>query len=295
MSTDIILFDENKSNEKITIAQLGETYRERSMNTKKNRTHPIDHIEFVQTIIKSLDESKSMHIAHPMTVTKNDITKMERHGESRPWTLPNVRINKMVGKIDLLPDNEEFRPAIGYSFNPSGLSLVYGMNVMVCDNMSIFGDTLLNTYGKDHMSIKTIFLHLQHWLRNTVDIYASQMEIVNAMQQTGITMDSLYKTIGWFTTRTFKANDGDPFNQTELKQFITSLIEVGKEKKADMNLWDLYNAGTEIMKPGRINRTERVFAINSGFSMALMMLFPNLKEPFQAYKEIVEPIVIEND
>lgn len=108
---------------------------------------------------------------------------------------------------------------------------------------------------------------MRNWISNTHQIWALQNDIMKEMKSYQLLPDlpiieeiigDLY--VGAIKQAYFKGQPM-PFNTHELSDFVQQSIAQRKEEDRMANVWDLYNWGTEIMKPGKVDIGE--IAINS--------------------------------
>lgn len=152
--------------------------------------------------------------------------------------------------------------AIGLTLNREGLSVAFGMNVHACTNFNVMGGSLLQSYGhnrKEGLPWDVMEIRLNTWISNLTQIWSVQNEIMREMKELQLPEDTgvieglignLY--LGALKQAYFKG-DAVPFNTHELSEFVQESIKQQKENEMLETVWDVYNWGTSIMKPGRMD------------------------------------------
>ncbi len=152
--------------------------------------------------------------------------------------------------------------AIGLTLNKEGLSVAFGMNVWACANFNVLGGTILRSYiagGREATPWELMEHKLKIWIADINQIWSVQNEIMHTMKSFEIPSNdgiveeiigNLY--IGAIKQAYFKG-DEVPFNTYELSDFVQETLRQKKEQDQLANVWDLYNWGTSIMKPGRVD------------------------------------------
>lgn len=152
--------------------------------------------------------------------------------------------------------------AIGLTLNKEGLTVAFGMNVWACANFNVLGGTILRSYtaGNREATPWELMEHkLKTWIGNLNQIWTVQNEIMHTMKSHEIpsndgvieeVIGNLY--LGAIKQAYFKG-DEVPFNTHELSDFVQETLRQKKEQDQLANVWDLYNWGTAIMKPGRVD------------------------------------------
>jgi len=152
--------------------------------------------------------------------------------------------------------------AIGISLNKEGLTIAFGMNVWACTNFNVMGGTLMRSYGQrgeDGMPWDLMQFRLGKWLENTTQLWNIQNEIMSQMKSVTLpTNENIIEEIignlyvGALKHAYFKGAEV-PFNTYELSDFVQESIRQKNAEDKVANVWDLYNWGTSIMKPGKMD------------------------------------------
>jgi hypothetical protein len=152
--------------------------------------------------------------------------------------------------------------AIGLTLNKEGISVSFGMNLHACSNFNVLGGTILRSYGqsgRDGLPWDVMSIRLEDWIKKSEQIWSVQNDIMRQMKAATFpsNSDTVEKVIGdlyigALKQSYFKGPDV-PFNTYELSEFVQETIRQKKEEDSLGNVWDLYNWGTSIMKPGKMD------------------------------------------
>ena len=153
--------------------------------------------------------------------------------------------------------------AIGITLNKEGLSVAFGMNVHECSNFNVMGGTLLRSYsygGREAMPWELMEFKIRQWLDGLSQIWGVQNQIMEDMMGYSIPADIpiVDEIIGDLYTGALKQayfkGPEMPFNTHELSEFVQTMIKSGEHSGANIkSVWDVYNWGTSIMKPGKVD------------------------------------------
>lgn len=151
---------------------------------------------------------------------------------------------------------------IGITLNENGLSVAFGMNVHECTNFNVYGGTILRTYThnrKPGTHWDAMKIMLDQWVGNLNQIWKVQNEIMGTMKAQQLPQDSqiIQEVIGDLYIKALRAayNKGEltPFNTHELSSFTQKIIAESRDHESLGTVWDMYNWGTSIMKPGTMD------------------------------------------
>lgn len=150
---------------------------------------------------------------------------------------------------------------IALTLNEQGLTIAYGMNVHVCSNFSVMGGSVLRTYtynGQHGTGWDTIQIFLNLWTKNLEQLFKIQSGIMENMQNTTIKDErTVQKIVGILYQNAIRQayfrGAETPFDTHSLSQFVQEMLRQRKEEEKIGNVWDLYNWGTSVMKPGIVD------------------------------------------
>lgn len=255
---------------------LSRSIRHEGKYGRSLETKPIQAWAMIDLICGLLDQhdinyaEDAIHIQRRSSGTYlSDIDKNEGFTKTQA-PIEKWKFEKMINLIQLPNifegDTEGVALArnatIGVTLNENGLSVAFGMNVHECTNFNVYGGTLLRTYGyggKQGLGWDTMKIQLNHWVERLDQIWSVQNEIMHRMRNKQLPQESqmIQEVVGDLYIRALRAayNKGalTPFNTHELSEFTQKIIQQGKDQDQLGTVWDLYNWGTSIMKPGSMD------------------------------------------
>jgi len=179
------------------------------------------------------------------------------------------RFDKIISTIQLPAISEDIgtfpeprNAAIGVTINKEGISVAFGMNVHSCTNFNVIGGTILRSYkyGNNESIAWELMLHkIEQWIKNIDQVWKIQNDIMHDMKSFILPIDipvieelvgDLY--ISALKQAYFKGNY-TPFDTHELSNFVKEMIQSRKTEDKLASVWDVYNWGTSIMKPGIVD------------------------------------------
>ena len=178
------------------------------------------------------------------------------------------RFDKIITEVQLpnlaegVNTEEARNAAVAITLNRNGLVVGFGMNVHICTNFNILGGSLIRSYGsrsRSSMPWEVLHVVLSKWIENIHQIWSVQNEIMNAFKGYAIPQDIpiVEEVIGDLYTKAIRqayfSGDTVPFDTHELSSFVQEVIKQQNKYDRIANLWDLYNWGTSIMKPGSVD------------------------------------------
>jgi hypothetical protein len=235
------------------------------------RSIPRQYWKFFELIITMLEANEVNYTVEKIMIQNNSskayLTDEDKEAGYTPKRAPinKWRFDKIISLIQLnnltaeeTSGSSARNMAIGITLNKEGLSVAFGANVWACNNFNVMGGTVLRSYGHrgdeglgwDNMKYK-----LENWISKLGKIWSVQNEIMEAMKAESISSSKVVDRIignlylGALKQAYFKGN-AMPFNTHELSSFGQEAIRQAKEEDRITNVWDLYNWGTSIMKPG---------------------------------------------
>jgi len=170
--------------------------------------------------------------------------------------LPNIR-----GGSGEIAENVR-NAAIGLTVNKEGIMVSFGMNLHVCTNFNVLGGTCLRSYnfGTAEGLAWDLMIHkIKSWISNINQIWKVQNEIMRDMQEFVLPMDIkvIEELVGDLYISAIKQayfkGDYTPFDTHELSNFAKEMIQSRKTEEKLSTVWDVYNWGTSIMKPGIVD------------------------------------------
>jgi len=273
------------------------------------RSIPAQYWNAYNTISNMVEESK-LNFQHKEIYVQNNSSKAYLTDDEKEagFTQKNAPINrwrfdKIISTIQLpniVADKNisdlARNAAIGISLNKEGLSIAFGMNVYACTNFNVMGGTIMHSYGqgsRDSMPWDLMKHRLQSWISQIDQIWSVQNDIMKEMmnyQLPAIGNEAIDEIIGGLYIGALKnayfKGDPVPFNTHELSDFVQESIRQQRVQETVANVWDLYNWGTSIMKPGRMDIGE--ISTNSNMWSDYLIDHFNIDAPKEIFAEEVE-------
>lgn len=273
-------FEPDQNVKEVTINQLKQSIRVEGKHGRVLATRPVQSWDVLLYILSLMNESEVNHQMEHIYVQKrnsfpmiNDVDKKEL-GYSRE----NCPINKwMFDKIAtsfLVPNigNDLVGARIGMSFNDEGIQIAFGMNVKVCSNFAIMGGQIMSTFKRgsnESLSWQSIEITLKEWIRTLDQKMKVEMDLMNRMIETPIEDPAIIdRVIGGLYKRAIDQAYGSktlaPFDTAGMSQFTQNVLKANggirdhefNAAAGIHNVWDLYNYGTNVMKPGMVDIAE---------------------------------------
>lgn len=186
------------------------------------------------------------------------------------------------------PDDHESVTAIAAAFHEKGIQVGWGQQVSMCSNFCIFGANTLYTFGEDRMGFEKLMEALKNWIMQFEIKRSEDLAIIDGMKkftiddsviefQLDAIVGNLYRAA---VRKNYMASETRfVFNMSQTSEFVQNLerklqdhylkvselnekikaiqtpettiveIEAAQANIEVLTLWDLYNWGTEILKP----------------------------------------------
>jgi hypothetical protein len=268
VAVEMFGFDKDDNVKTIPLHNLAKSVRVEGKSGRTLQTRPVQSWSLIATIIAMLSEHNINYHEDPIYISKkNSFPRINDEDKSLGYNREVCPINKwefdkVIGSVTL-PNlgNDLANGKIAFSFYDKGITLALGTNVHVCSNFSILGGSLIRTFtehGRPGYSWESIEAMLEKWFRNIDQKIHIETTIMQRMMQREISNEAVIdNVIGDLYKRAikqayFKGNDA-PFDTHGMSYFVQEVIKQKKEEEKVGNVWDLYNWGTAIMKPGTID------------------------------------------
>jgi hypothetical protein len=176
----------------IPIDLLRESQLVRMQNGKEIASRPIQSWELIDTIQDALTSRSIPARLTDIYVQKSESQQILTSAERGIYTAENTPINKwlfnqLITKIELNPvDGRESNASIALSFNKNGILAAFGQNVRVCQNMCVFGNNLMTTYGSNKLPFDKMIELLNHWLDTLAEKEAFDIRMIEGMKSIDI-------------------------------------------------------------------------------------------------------------
>jgi hypothetical protein len=290
----------------IAISDLAQSIR-RESGLAGIRNIDIQYWKFYASILSMVNDANFNYAEQPIFVQNNsskalltDADKLLGYNQKlapvSKWRFDKVLSIINIPNIITGQSSDMARnAAIGLTLNKEGLTVAFGMNLHICSNFNVLGGTVMHSYGsanRDATPWDIMKIRLEQWIKNLNQIWKVQNEIMQEMIQYELPMNSVVEEVvgdlyyGAIKQAYFKGPNV-PFNTNELSDFVQESIRQKKKEDKLSTLWDLYNWGTAIMKPGMFDIGE--IANNSNIWSEYLIDKFALKSP----KNIIEILIPE--
>lgn len=262
----------------LTLPELSATVDESLIGGSDKR---IRHADFINEVVQIMEKGNLKYEVDPIHIRTGGPSNMpnvtfienvakDYNGE-RPLEAHLIR--NLAGKIQVNDLSDELtNQAFAFSFNQNGFQLAYGMNVHACSNLSVWGENVLYSYGKSKHSIKEILSIVTDWtqllekkrnidvsyMQKLIDIKADHTDVLKLMGE--LLVEANKKNMKEFNNSEYVA----PLNDTQVSAFAKDYVR--KYQKIDKftveNMWDVYNIGTALLRPDKVNNFEPIYRQN---------------------------------
>lgn len=263
-----VQFEEKSNVIEISLQQLRQTSGLSDFDGKMPKTRSVEHFQLIDDLSEILDKNNLVPTVENIFVSKSDSKRIMKLDPDRLGLLPSWLFQRLVSRINVTSlGDEKSHTSIAIAYNTNGMSIAWGQNVRVCQNMNIFGDTIMYTYGsgsnkvQEYEKIKQIF---NEWCLGAEAKRAFDLEVYKKMQEITLNKgNDIRQFIGDMhldavKTAYIDAKVHAPLNIGQLSEFSKQYLNdfgiptPGVDIENDfINLHDLYQVGTAILKPNK--------------------------------------------
>jgi hypothetical protein len=276
---EIFGFDKEETVKEVTIQQLRQSIRVEGKYGRVLQTRPVQSWDVMGFILGLLTQADVNHtMEHVYVQKRNSFPMINDQDKALGYNRENCPINKwmfdkMVASF-LIPNigNDLVGGRIGFSFNDDGIQIAFGMNVKVCSNFAIMGGQIMSTFKRgerEGLSWRSIEIEMQDWVRNLDQKMKLEMNLMNRMIDEEIKDPVVIdRVIGGLYKRAIDQAYGSkalaPFDTAGMSNFTQNVLKASRsvgnhefDRPTELrNVWDLYNYGTAVMKPGMVDIAE---------------------------------------
>lgn len=258
----------------ITMPELKSSIR-RESGLAGIRDVPIQYWTLYGILLSTLESNNVNYTEEEIYVQSNSskayLTDIEKTlgYDNKNAPVNRWRFDKIISTIQLPAIIGEFggpteprNAAIGITINKEGISVAFGMNVHACINFNVMGGTILRSYkygDNESMAWELMLYKIENWIKNIDQIWKVQNNIMNDMKSFVLPVDVpvIEELIGDLYINALKQayfkGGFTPFDTHELSSFAKEMIRARKTEDTLASVWDVYNWGTSIMKPGIVD------------------------------------------
>ena len=246
----------------IDLSTLKRTFKENDvMGNPLRGMYHYDLIEKVGDIL--LNKGLSMQIEEIFAAQSGDKNTpsvtvspvlAQQYGETAPEAHLLRRVYANINVADF--DNDEFTTHVAVAWHQKGIQVAFGPTVKICHNLCIMGRGQVLTTGKD-MTIERLLEKFSDLMFQLPDTVSLNRGIIERMKGRVMSPQEILCSIGSLTAMRvahdtlkpeIRRQDMYPLNQAQISKFTESLL-VKQKAYSQVTAWDLYNAGTELLKP----------------------------------------------
>ena len=290
----------------ISLDLLRESQLVRQPNGKDVPTRPIQSWELIDGVKALLEERSIQYALDPIYVQKSESQQILTSAERAIYTAENTPIgkwlfNQLITRVAINPSKDgETNTALAISFNKQGLLVAFGQNVRVCQNMCVFGNNLMTTYGGGKVPFDKMMEVLKYWFDTLQEREERDLRVIEAMKGieingqkdvTGIIGDLYVRSV-----RQAYRNSSAPFTMNQMSVLTQDLIaRLDSEDSHLATVWDLYNLGTNLYKPKDVDMVN-IFHAPKVWYDTLVEYYPVIEEHANGtyitpHEEVVEASV----
>lgn len=265
----IFKFDEDNKVQTIDRELIANSLEITDSRGKPLRNRPVQIWTLLDNVEQAINKAGIDHSLAPIYVQRNASNRMLTREEKPLYDQTNTPINKWrFDKIITMfhlhhSEDNEVNAGIAVSFNDYGIQIAFGMNVHVCTNFSILGGqkSFLQTFsrhGLESESYQGILARMEQWVLAFDENRKNELDMMYRMIETDIKdVQIVDRIIGKLYQKAVNQVYGNkefaPFTISNMSNFVQEAMKKRAEDQTIKNVWDLYNWGTEVIKPGFVD------------------------------------------
>jgi len=177
-------------------------------------------------------------------------------------------VRRLITSFDLFKGQDDIsNTKLALSYSQNGIVAAIGANVKICSNLSIFGyENIVSTKGRNKVDNIQSFLDvIRGWFQRFDEMRMRDQKIIDNMSRFIVGKETITEMIGDLHIKRILKDDFRevsiyPFNQGSINDITRELIKDQQiyaknnpESDYETTLWDLYNIGTALHKPDRVD------------------------------------------
>ena len=271
-------FEKDENVKIITLSQLKQTCSLTDSGAKLPASRPLEHFQLIETVCERLDKANIKYEMDPIWVAKGDSNRVPILDPDKTGAIKSWIFSRLVTRLQMIfGDNEKYNPAIAIGYNVKGLTLGMGINTRICSNQSIFGNNLTQTWGKQSVDFQKVFNVLGDWLSKYDETFANNVKLLDAMEEIQLIPQQVNEVLGQLQMEAVKnayitPGLDAPFNIGQMSTFSKNLYNKHISKQDIVSLSDIYNVGTDLLKPKTTDIVD-IWANNNVFSNFIVNKF----------------------
>lgn len=187
-----------------------------------------------------------------------------------------IQFNRFMTEFIMGTDDNGRLGKISFSFHQKGIEVVYGTHVTMCENLCIMGGEHVYTYGQNKLTLDRIFEILSYWISTYVKRRLRDDQMITRLNEHVVNSNEVESFIGDLFMRAQLKNTGTkiwaPLNVSQLGNVVRPIANNATEEENMLNykidnLWDLYNAMTNVQKINNVDMTILFDQNKTGFEL----------------------------
>ena len=245
----------------LTPEELASSVEYKTFNGRMPRNKPIEHHQ----LINDLMNLSSTHdpVLDPIYAHKSHAKQVMWSGAKDACPVKHFIFDRIITRIQFKNyGTNDVNFSIAVSYNESGIQVAYGLNVMICANMTIMGrSNIISTYGSEQTKVPFDqgMDTIRGWIANMEQETENLVCLMQNLKDYKLNREMVYFIFGAMLDEAVKQNTSNslaPLSITQTSDFVRQFQKEDSAAKflhEDFTAWDLINVGTAIMKPGKID------------------------------------------
>ncbi len=227
-----------------------------------------EHYEFFNDILKLCEEKGIKTEIGEILINNGGISKFpgaakikrleDQYGENNIQSYLIRRALTVISFTDYAKSDMTYGIALNYIQN--GVQLALGNSVHACDNLCIYGENLIGTYGHgrgNNLGYNKVLEHVEGWLGSIKKKVKQDNDIIKKLKSVIFNHESTNEFFGRLTRRAMEnkvlKDINAPLAEQQVKDFqrlYLERIDYGRNDEAYHrvpSLWDFLNIGTEVL------------------------------------------------
>lgn len=228
-------------------------------------SRPVQSWEMIDEVTNVLNERNVPFALNAIWVQNNESQQILTREERNIYEVNGTPINKwlfnqLITQIQVGDKrNDEYHTSIAISFNKQGIVMAFGEKVHICQNMCVFGNNVMTTYGANKMPYDKMIEVLNAWMEKLDSKRNFNDKIISTMKSIDVSGgEEVQRIIGKLymnSVRQAYGNTQAPFTISQMSSLVRELDKRLQEDSRIGTVWDLYNIGTNMYKPGEVDMT----------------------------------------
>lgn len=249
-------FDPSEQVKVIPLEDLRESRSILDFTGRSPKNRPVEPVELIEQLVAMCNENRIIHNLDEIYVDKNNSRPTRQGQKEVSYDIGNWLFERILTRISFHDGNDAFNSAIGISYNEKGITLAFGTNVKICSNMSILHrDHCISTFGNDKETFDRMMIIFGSWLQNLPQHSEDNFKKLSIMQKKKLKPEKIDEFIGRLykkaVTKAYinQSERNVPLNISQMSILTQNLLKENVDNVK--TVYDFYNIGTQIFKPGR--------------------------------------------